>query len=49
MAICGYATGANHGLIYIRAEYPLAIKRLNIAIESAVALGLLEINFRFQF
>lgn len=41
MAICGYATGANHGLIYIRAEYPLAIKRLNIAIESARALGLL--------
>ncbi|MBN2898093.1 MAG: NADH-quinone oxidoreductase subunit NuoF [Clostridia bacterium] len=41
MAIGGYATGANHGIIYIRAEYPLAIKRLDIAIEQARELGLL--------
>jgi len=32
MALCGYSTGANKGLIYIRAEYPLAIERLKIAI-----------------
>lgn len=41
MAIGGYATGANTGIIYIRAEYPLAIKRLDIAIEQARELGLL--------
>jgi NADH:ubiquinone oxidoreductase subunit F (NADH-binding)/(2Fe-2S) ferredoxin len=41
MAICGYATGADKGLIYIRAEYPLAIKRLKIAIEQARAYGML--------
>lgn len=41
MAICGYATGANTGLIYIRAEYPLAIKRLNTAIEQARNYGFL--------
>jgi NADP-reducing hydrogenase subunit HndC len=41
MAICGYAIGATVGLIYIRAEYPLAIKRLNIAIEQAREYGLL--------
>jgi len=41
MAICGYATGADQGLIYIRAEYPLAIKRLKIAIEQAREYGLL--------
>lgn len=41
MAIGGYATGAQHGLVYIRAEYPLAVNRLKIAIEQARALGLL--------
>jgi NADP-reducing hydrogenase subunit HndC len=44
MAICGYAIGANHGLIYIRAEYPLAIHRLQIAIKEATELGLLGSN-----
>lgn len=41
MAIGGYATGANKGIIYIRAEYPLAIKRLDIAINQARESGLL--------
>ena len=44
MAICGYATGATKGLIYIRAEYPLAIKRLQIAIKQAREYGLLGEN-----
>lgn len=39
MLIGGYAIGANHGYIYVRAEYPLAIKRLKIAIEQAKARG----------
>jgi NADH:ubiquinone oxidoreductase subunit F (NADH-binding)/NAD-dependent dihydropyrimidine dehydrogenase PreA subunit/(2Fe-2S) ferredoxin len=41
MAIAGYAVGAANGVIYIRAEYPLAIERLNIAINQAHAAGLL--------
>lgn len=41
MAICGYCIGGSHGLIYIRAEYPLAIKRLKIAIDQARDLGVL--------
>ena len=41
MAIAGYAIGAEHGYIYIRAEYPLAIHRLEIAITQARELGLL--------
>lgn len=41
MAIGGYAIGASQGVIYCRAEYPLAIKRLNIAIEQARAKGYL--------
>ncbi|QZT36869.1 NADH-quinone oxidoreductase subunit NuoF [Halosquirtibacter xylanolyticus] len=41
MAICGYCIGANKGLIYIRAEYPLAIGRLLVAIEQARKYGLL--------
>jgi NADH:ubiquinone oxidoreductase subunit F (NADH-binding)/(2Fe-2S) ferredoxin/NAD-dependent dihydropyrimidine dehydrogenase PreA subunit len=44
MAIGGYATGANRGFIYIRAEYPLAIRRLEIALEQAYRLGLLGKN-----
>jgi len=41
MAINGYCTGATKGLIYIRAEYPLAISRLKIAIDQAREYGLL--------
>ena len=41
MAICGYAIGATKGLVYIRAEYPLAISRLQIAIAQARDYGLL--------
>ena len=41
MAICGYAIGASKGLVYIRAEYPLAVKRLENAIECARNYGLL--------
>lgn len=44
MAICGYCIGANEGFIYIRAEYPLAINRLNIAISQALEYGLLGEN-----
>ena len=44
MAICGYCIGADEGLIYIRAEYPLAIKRLKIAIKQAEEYGLLGEN-----
>jgi len=40
MAICGYAIGASKGLIYIRAEYPLAIQRLKVAIQQAKEYGL---------
>jgi NADH-quinone oxidoreductase subunit F len=41
MIIGAYATGASHGVIYCRAEYPLAVKRLNIAIEQARESGFL--------
>jgi len=41
MAICGYSIGSQNGLIYIRAEYPLAIERLKIAIRQAHESGLL--------
>ncbi|WP_425060594.1 NADP-reducing hydrogenase subunit HndC [Sporomusa carbonis] len=44
MAICGYAIGADEGYIYVRAEYPLAIKRLKIAIKQAEEMGLLGEN-----
>ena len=44
MAICGYSIGASKGLVYIRAEYPLAIERLRIAIEQAEKYGLLGEN-----
>lgn len=44
MAICGYAIGADTGYIYIRAEYPVAVKRLKIAIKQAEELGLLGKN-----
>ncbi len=41
MAICGYSIGASNGLIYVRAEYPLAIHRLKVAISQAREYGLL--------
>lgn len=44
MAICGYSIGAGKGLVYIRAEYPLAIERLRIAIRQAEEYGLLGEN-----
>ncbi|MEA5027203.1 MAG: NADH-quinone oxidoreductase subunit NuoF [Erysipelotrichaceae bacterium] len=40
MAIAGYAIGAKHGYVYIRAEYPIAVERLKIAIKQAEELGL---------
>lgn len=44
MIICGYAVGADEGYVYIRAEYPLALKRLRIAIEEAERKGFLGDN-----
>ena len=44
MAIAGYAIGANHGYIYIRAEYPIAVERLKIAIKQAEDYGMLGEN-----
>ncbi len=41
MAIAGKAIGSSHGYIYVRAEYPLAVRRLKLAIEQAKELGLL--------
>lgn len=41
MALAGYAIGADTGYIYVRAEYPIAVKRLTIAIEQAREYGLL--------
>jgi NADH:ubiquinone oxidoreductase subunit F (NADH-binding)/NAD-dependent dihydropyrimidine dehydrogenase PreA subunit len=53
MAICGYCIDASKGLVYIRAEYPLAIERLQIALNQAHEYGLLgdnilESNFNFD-
>ena len=44
MAIAGYAIGASQGYIYVRAEYPIAVERLNIAIKQAREYGLLGKN-----
>ncbi|MBE0449512.1 MAG: 4Fe-4S binding protein [Clostridia bacterium] len=44
MTIAGYAIGASVGIVYIRAEYPLAIKRLEVALEQAREFGLLGKN-----
>lgn len=44
MAICGYSIGASKGLVYIRAEYPLAIERLRIALQQAEQYGLIGDN-----
>jgi len=52
MAIAAYAVGAQRGYIYVRAEYPLAVKRLKIAIQQAERLGLVGNNIcnsRFSF
>ncbi|MCL6471924.1 MAG: NADH-quinone oxidoreductase subunit NuoF [Firmicutes bacterium] len=52
MVIGAYAIGANHGFIYVRAEYPLAIERLRTAIKQAEKKGLLGQNIggtRFSF
>ncbi|MBR3841400.1 MAG: NADH-quinone oxidoreductase subunit NuoF [Erysipelotrichales bacterium] len=44
MAIAGYAIGGNHGYIYVRAEYPIAVRRIELAIAQAKELGLLGDN-----
>ena len=44
MTIAGYTIGANQGYIYVRAEYPIAVKRLRIAIDQAREYGLLGNN-----
>jgi NADH-quinone oxidoreductase subunit F len=52
MVIGGYAIGATKGVVYIRAEYPLAVERLNMAIEQARERGLLGekiLGFDFNF
>lgn len=50
MAIAGYAVGANQGIIYVRAEYPLAVARLRKAIQQATRLGVLGVGiFGSQF
>lgn len=52
MLVAGYAIGASKGFIYVRAEYPLAVKRFTQAIDSAKKLGLLGKNIlgsKFSF
>ncbi len=44
MTICGYATGATEGYVYVRAEYPIAVERLQKAIDDAHEYGLLGKN-----
>ena len=44
MAIAAYAIGANHGYVYVRAEYPIAVHRLQVAIDQAREYGLLGKN-----
>lgn len=55
MLLCAYVIGSDEGYIYVRAEYPLAVRRLRIAIEQAERYGLLGenilssgLNFRIQ-
>ena len=45
MAIAAYAIGADQGYVYCRAEYPIAVKRLQIAIKQAREYGLLARTF----
>ncbi|OGT96639.1 MAG: NADH dehydrogenase [Geobacteraceae bacterium GWB2_52_12] len=52
MAIAGYAVGAKHGFIYVRGEYPLAARRLRLAIQQAEEAGILGrrvLDNRFSF
>lgn len=52
MMIAGYAIGANKGYIYVRAEYPIAVERLNIAIKESLKRGYLGKNIlgsKFSF
>ena len=44
MTIAGYAIGAHHGYVYIRAEYPIAVERLKIAIQQSEEYGMLGDN-----
>lgn len=44
MTICGYAVGATEGYVYVRAEYPIAVNRLEVAIKQAKEQGLLGKN-----
>jgi len=44
MAIGGYVTGATQGIIYVRAEYPLAVHRLNVALDQARSYGVIGTN-----
>jgi bidirectional [NiFe] hydrogenase diaphorase subunit len=53
MAIAGYAIGADRGFLYVRAEYPLAISRLQVAIRQAkqhglIGAGIFESTFNFE-
>ena len=53
MAIAGYAIGADQGFMYVRAEYPLAISRLQVAIRQAkqhglIGTGIFESTFNFE-
>lgn len=52
MAIAAYSIGANHGFIYVRKEYPIAVHRLEVAIKQAKEIGLLGKNIlgsKFNF
>ena len=52
MMIAGFAIGSKHGLVYVRAEYPVAVRRLEVAIHQAENLGLLGsniLNMGFDF
>src|SRR5699024_11033453 len=44
MAIAGYAVGASKGFVYVRAEYPIAVNRLKVAIDQAKEYGILGEN-----
>ena len=44
MAIAAYAIGSDHGFVYVRAEYPIAVRHLQIALEQARSYGLLGRN-----
>ena len=48
MTICGYATGATEGYVYVRAEYPIAVKRLQIAIDGLLGKNIFDSGFDFD-